>query len=124
MAEGFLRELSREAYEAYSAGTWPTKLNPLAVRAMAEVGIDIASQESKGIGCLVGIGFDAAVTVCDHARDTCPVFPGADRQLHWSFDDPADALGNEEERMAVFRRVRDEIRSRIEGSFGQEFLRT
>ena len=86
---------------------------------MAEVDIDISGHESKGLTALEG-AFHAAITVCDNARETCPVLPGASEQIHWSFDDPAEATGAEEKRMEVFRRVRDEIRAHIE-AFLEEF---
>ncbi len=117
MAEGLLRHSASEPIEAASAGTNPAGLNAQAVAAMAEVGIDISAQESKHVHSLIGESFDDVITVCDNARDSCPVFPGETRQLHWSFEDPARAEGTDEERMAVFRRVRDEITARI-----REFL--
>jgi arsenate reductase len=113
MAEGFLRLLGGGEYEAFSAGTKPSTLNPMSVKAMAEVGIDISSQKSKALSALEG-PFTAAVTVCDSAREACPVLPDTSEQIHWSFDDPAEATGVEEKRMEVFRRVRDEIRARTE----------
>ncbi len=114
MAEGFLRHLAGNRFEAFSAGTEPSKLHPGAVEAMAEAGVDIAGQRSKGIAEYDGVEFDAVITVCDRARESCPVFPGGGERLHWSFDDPAAAAGSDDERRAVFRRVRDEIRERIE----------
>lgn len=113
MAEGALRELAGDRFEAASAGTSPTQINPMAVRVMAEIGIDVSEQRSKSVVEMMGEQFDYVVTVCDHAREACPVFPGAARHLHWSFDDPASAEGSEEERLEVFRRVRDEIVLRI-----------
>ena len=113
MAEGLLRHASTDRMEVASAGTDPVGLNPGAVAVMAELGIDISAQQSKHVETLSGRLFDYAVTVCDHAREVCPVFPGETKQLHWSFDDPARAEGTEEERLVVFRRVRDEIRTRI-----------
>ncbi len=115
MAEGFLRHLGAGRFEAFSAGTAPSALNSLAVRAMAEVDIDISAQTSKGLEAVEGQPFDCVITVCDRARETCPVYPEGTRQLHWSFEDPAEAEGAEEEQMVIFRRVRDEIRGRIEG---------
>ncbi len=114
MAEGFLRDLAGDRFEVFSAGTYPTNLNPRAVEAMAEVGVDISAQRSKDISALAGQEFDVVVTVCDRARESCPVFPYGVERLHWSFDDPAAAEGSEEQRRAVFRRVRDEIRSRVD----------
>ena len=117
MAEGFLRHLAGDRFESLSAGTRPTTLNPLAVRAMAEVGVDISGQRSKGPDTIEGLPVDIVVTVCDRARGNCPVYPDATAQIHWSLDDPAESCGTPDRRMVVFRRVRDEIQSRI-----REFL--
>jgi arsenate reductase (thioredoxin) len=113
MAEGFLRSLGGERFEAYSAGTRPSTLNPLAVKVMSEAGIDISPQRSKNASEYLGTHFPYIITVCDNAKESCPIFPGNSTRLHWPFDDPADATGSEEERLAVFRRVRDEIDERI-----------
>lgn len=113
MAEGALRKLAGDRFEAASAGTSPTQINPNAVRVMAEIGIDISEQRSKSVVEMMGELFDYVVTVCDSAREACPVFPGGATKLHWSFDDPASAEGSEEDRLEVFRRVRDEVVSRI-----------
>ena len=113
MAEGLLRAWAGDRFEALSAGVEATEVRPLAIRAMAEIGIDIAAQQSKRLDTYLGERFDIAITVCDEAREACPYFPGASRQLHWSFDDPSAATGAEDERLAVFRRVRDEIGARI-----------
>ena len=115
MAEGLLRYLGQDRFAVFSAGTHPAGLNPLAVRAMSELGIDIADQASESVEAYVDRPFDYVITVCDHARENCPVFPHNARQLHWGFDDPAGVPGTEEERMRVFRRVRDEIRVQLEG---------
>ena len=114
MAEGLLRHLAGDRFEAHSAGTEATHVRPLAIRAMEEVGVDISGQESKTLERYLGEPFDYVVTVCDAANEACPVFPGAKSRLHWSFRDPSLATGDEEERLAVFREVRDEIRGRIE----------
>ncbi len=114
MAEGMLRAWGGSRYEAESAGNEATEVRPLAVRAMAEIGIDISGQRSKNVAVFDGQHFDLAVTVCDEAREACPYFP-ADRQLHWAFDDPSAATGTEAQRLAVFRRIRDEIAARIRG---------
>jgi arsenate reductase len=113
MAEGLLRAWAGDRFEAHSAGVEATEVRPLAIAVMAELGIDISGQTSKRLDVYEGQPFEAAVTVCDEAREACPFFPGAARNLHWSFDDPSAATGTEEERRAVFRRVRDEIGERI-----------
>ena len=113
MAEGLLRAWAGDGYEAHSAGVEATEVRPLAIRAMAELGIDISEQFSKRLDTYAGQPFDYAITVCDEAREACPFFAGATETLHWRFDDPAAATGTEEERLAVFRRVRDEIGTRI-----------
>ena len=115
MAEGLLRHLAGDRFEVMSAGTEATHVRPLAVRAMDELGIDISGQESKTLERYLGETFDHVITVCDDANEACPVFPGAKRRLHWSFEDPAQARGSEEERLWVFQSVRDEIKERIEG---------
>ena len=115
MAEGLLRALKGEGYEAFSAGVSPTQVDPDAIRAMAEIGIDISGQRSKGMGEIKDIRFDIIVTVCDSTREACPFFPRAIVQVHRSFDDPAAYEG--EARLTAFRRVRDEIKEWIEGSF-------
>ena len=109
MAEGMLRELGGDRFEAHSAGSEPTVVRPLAIEAMAEVGIDISQQRSKHVDEYAGQQFDFAVTVCDDSRESCPYFPGAAKQLHWSFPDPSAAVGTNDERLAVFRQVRDDI---------------
>lgn len=114
MAEGLLRHLGGDRYAAFSAGTEATGVRPLAVRAMAELGFDIAGQESKTLDRYLGAPFAAVITVCDDANEACPIFPGAGRRLHWSFDDPSKATGTEAEQLATYRRVRDAIRARIE----------
>jgi arsenate reductase len=114
MAEGLLRHFGGERFEAFSAGTEATQVRPLAIRAMAELGIDISRQESKTLDRYLGEPFDEVVTVCDAAAEACPVFPGALRRRHWSFEDPSKATGSEAEQLAMYCRIRDEIRSRIE----------
>ena len=117
MAEGFARHLRGAEIDAYSAGTAPHGLDPRAVRVMAEAGIDIAGQRSKHVAELAGIAFDWVVTVCGHADEQCPAFPGPTRVVHAGFDDPpalARAAASEEEALASYRRVRDEIRAFIE----------
>lgn len=112
MAEGIARHLGGGKVHAFSAGTSPKGLHPLSVKAMQEIGIDISSQQSKHLDAFSGQSFDFAVTVCDRAKESCPIWPGATR-IHWTFDDPAEATGSEEEQLVVFRRVRDEIRRRV-----------
>jgi len=109
MAEGWLRALAGDRFEAASAGTEATRVHPLAIRAMAEAGVDIAGHASKTLERFVAEPWDWVVTVCDAANERCPVFPARTTRVHWSFDDPSGAVGGEEERLAVFRRVRDEI---------------
>jgi arsenate reductase len=113
MAEGSLRKLGGARFEVYSAGTHPTQVRPEAVEAMREVGIDIRTQRSKSVDGFAGQTFDYVITVCDNARENCPVFPGETERIHWSFDDPAAVEGVWEERLAVFRRVREEIAARL-----------
>lgn len=117
MAEGLLRARGGGRYAAFSAGTHPRGVHPLAVRAMAELGIDIgeaAGYRTKGLDEFAGQTFDLVVTVCDDAAEECPFFPGARRQEHWGFPDPSAATGDEEERLAAFRRVRDAIAARLD----------
>ena len=114
MAEGLLRHLARDSFEAMSAGTEVTNVRPLAVRAMQEIGIDISGQESKTLERYLHEPFDFVITVCDDANEACPFFPGAKSRLHWSFEDPSKAEGSEEERLEVFRRVRDGIKDRVQ----------
>jgi arsenate reductase len=114
MAEGLLRHLASDRFEAMSAGTEATRVRPLAIRAMDEIGIDISEQESKTLDRYLGEPFDYVITVCDDANEACPFFPGAQSRLHWSFEDPSKAEGSEEERLEAFRRVRDGIKDRVQ----------
>lgn len=112
MAEGLLRrDDAGERFEVFSAGTRPSAVRPEAIAVMAELGVDISGQRSKSVEEFRGQSFDFVLTVCDAARESCPVFPGSGRRLHHSFDDPAAATGSEAERLAVFRHVRDELRA-------------
>jgi arsenate reductase len=113
MAEGLLRHLAGGRYEAFSAGTVATKVNPLAIKAMAEKGIDISHHTSDHIDKYMGIEFDYVITVCDNAKEACPYFPTNKTQWHWSFEDPAAAMGTEKERMNKFREIRDQIEKRM-----------
>ncbi len=114
MAEGWLRHLAGDHFESHSAGTEATQVRPLAITAMAEVGIDISVAESKTPERYMGEPWDYVVTVCDQAAESCPVFPGRATRLHWSLPDPSNASGTEEERLAIYRQVRDRIRSLVE----------
>jgi len=117
MAEGWTRHLKGDVVEAHSAGIGTHGLNPLAVRAMAEAGVDISGQRSKLASELAGVEFDVVVTVCGHANEHCPVFPGKTRVVHVGFDDPpalAAGARTDEEALAHYRRVRDEIRAFVE----------
>lgn len=117
MAEGWARHLRGNAIEAYSAGVAPQKLSSLAVKVMAEAGVDISAHWAKHVDKLKDIAFDCVVTVCGHAHETCPVFPGKVRVVHRGFDDPpklAKSAADEAERLSHYRRVRDEIRAFVE----------
>lgn len=114
MAQGWIDHLLGDRWESRSAGTAPaSRVHPLAVRAMAEVGVDISGNQPEHVGVHLHQPWDLVVTVCDSAKEACPVFPGRVSRLHLSFEDPAAADGTDDEKMAVFRRVRDEIRERL-----------
>ena len=113
MAEGFLRAFAGDRLEVASAGTEATRVHPLAIRAMDEVGVDLRGHASKTLDRFVGAPWDYVVTVCDQAAERCPLFPGPARRIHWSFEDPAAATGDVAERLAAFRRVRDQIAERL-----------
>ncbi len=117
MAEAFLRKLRGDSYEVFSAGTEPGTLNPLVVKAMAEIGIDISGHRSKRISELGNLEFDLVVTLCDQAKGICPILPGDHETLHKGFDDPSALTGTEKEIMTQVRRIRDEIRKWIEAEF-------
>ena len=117
MAEGFARALKGDVIEAYSAGVEPHGMNPLAVKVMREAGVDLSSHRSKHVNELADVLFDYVVTVCDHANETCPVFPGKTKRVHVGFDDPprlARDAKSEEEALPHYRRVRDEIRQFVQ----------
>jgi len=114
MAEGLLRHFGGDRFEAFSAGTQPGAVHPLALRAMAEIGVDISGHRSKSVDQFLGQAFDFVITVCDQARESCPVFPGANQQLHWSLQDPSQAAGDTESRLEIFRRVRDQISAHVQ----------
>lgn len=113
MAEGFLRHMAGDKFEVFSAGVKPTQVNPLAIKVMSEIGIDIAKQRSKSASEFLGQQFNYVITVCDNAKQTCPIFPGNANKLHWDLQDPAQAQGTEEERLLIFRKVRNQIKENI-----------
>lgn len=117
MGEGLFRHEGRGAYEVASAGTKPSHVRPEAIAVMKELGIDISGHRSKSVNEFEGQSFDYVVTVCDNARDNCPVFPTGTDRIHWSFEDPAAVQGGEQERLAAFRRIRDEIHERVKTFF-------
>ena len=110
MAEGLLRQMAGNRFDVFSAGTQPKGMHPRSIKVMNEVGIDISKQTSKDVSTYLRDKFDYVITVCDRAKQQCPVFPGAE-PIHWGFDDPAEALPNRQ--LETFRRVRDEIRHRL-----------
>jgi len=117
MAEGWARQLKSAEIDPYSAGVEPHGMNPRAIKVMAEAGVDITTHHSKHVDELKDIPFDYVVTVCDHANETCPLFPGKTKKIHVGFDDPprlAETASTEEEALAHYRRVRDEIRDWVQ----------
>jgi arsenate reductase (thioredoxin) len=119
MAEAFLRDMAGDRFEPLSAGIAPRGLHPLAVEVMREIDIDISQQQSKDVGEFLGTPIPYIVTVCDNAKEHCPIFPGTYKYMHWSLEDPAAAEGTKDEKLTVFRRVRDEIASRVEREFAE-----
>ena len=117
MGEGLFRHEGRGAYEVASAGTKPSHVRPEAIAVMKELGIDISGHRSKSVNEFEGQSFDYVVTVCDNARANCPVFPAGTDRIHWSFEDPAAVQGGEQERLAAFRRIRDQIHERVKTFF-------
>jgi arsenate reductase (thioredoxin) len=113
MAEALLRHHGGDEFEVHSAGTEPRGINPLTRKVLAEAGIDASSARSKSVDEYLGQSFDYVVTVCDEARQVCPVFPGVHESLHWGYEDPAEATGTEEEKLAVFRRVFVQLGERV-----------
>lgn len=113
MAEGWLRQLAGDRFDVASAGTHPSTVNPLAIAAMGERGIDISSHRSKSVSEFLGRPFDFVITVCDEAAEACPIFPGPAQRIHWSFPDPAAVQGSEEERLQAFRQVRDALEAQL-----------
>jgi len=112
MAEGLLRNVAGDKYEVFSAGTHAKGVHPLTIQAMKEIDIDVSGQTSKDVGVFAGQEFDYVITVCDRAKQACPVFPGA-MPIHWGFDDPAEDAASPEKQLRTFRRVRDEILARL-----------
>jgi arsenate reductase len=113
MAEGLLRALAGEHFDVFSAGSQPSAVNPLAIAAMDERGIDIRSHRSKHLQEYLAEPFEYVITVCDNAAESCPSFPGPAQRIHWSFPDPAAVQGSEAERLASFRQVRDAIEAQL-----------
>ena len=113
MAEGLLRHDGCSQYEVFSAGIHPSRVRPEAIQVMQEVGIDISRHRSKSVEEFAGQQFDYVITVCDNAKESCPVFPAATKRVHWCLEDPAAVQGSEEQRLAEFRRVRDQIRTHL-----------
>lgn len=122
MAEGLLRQIAGDRFEVASAGVAPTRVRPEAIEAMRELGIDISAQRSKAVDEFTGGKFDYVITVCDNANEQCPVFPSETTRIHWSFDDPAAAKGDEPARLAVFRRIRDEIEQRLQAFLAESAI--
>lgn len=114
MAEGLLRHDAGNVYEVFSAGTKPSQVRPEAIAAMREVGIDISGHRSKSVDEFAGQDFDYVITVCDNAKESCPIFPAKTKRIHWSIEDPALVQGSQGERWTAFRRVRDELRARLQ----------
>ena len=117
MAEGLLRREAGTGRQVFSAGTKPSSVRPEAIAVMRELGIDISGHRSKSVDEFAGQVFDYVITVCDHARDNCPIFPGGTARLHWSCEDPAAVEGSQAERLAAFRRIRDQLHERIKTFF-------
>ena len=109
MAEGILRSIAGDKFDVASAGVAPSRVRPEAVEAMRDIGVDISTHRSKSVDEFLEEPFDYVITVCDNAKESCPVFPGNAERIHWSFEDPAAVQGDEQWRLTVFRRVRDEI---------------
>lgn len=123
MAEGILRHLAGNYMDVYSAGTKPGTVNPFAIAAMQELGIDISKQRSKSLDEFIGQRFDYLITVCDNAKESCPAFPSWGKRIHWSFDDPAAAAGDAEHCLHIFRCIRDQIKDKMT-AFVQEMALT
>jgi arsenate reductase len=113
MAEGLMRSLGTGHWEVKSAGVLPSFVHPLAIQVMKEIGIDISHQTSKSIDQFLNQDFDYTITLCDYAAMTCPAFPGSGKRLHWPFEDPVAAIGTTEQRLTVFRKIRNQIKKKI-----------
>ena len=113
MAEGWAKQLKGDVIEAYSAGVWPAGVNPRTIKVMAEAGVDITNQASKHVDELLDIDFDYVVTLCDNARQLCPVFPGKAKLIHKGFKDPMTVTGSEEKKLKMYRKTRDDIKEFI-----------
>src|SRR5437667_3225064 len=120
IAEGLLGDLGREDFEIVSAGVEPSYVRPEAIEVMNEIGIDISTHRSKSVDEFLNQEFDYVITVCDKANARCPVFPGQARRIHWSIEDPVAAKGNDEMRLASFRKARDELQVRLGEFVGAE----
>ena len=120
MAEGLLRHMAGDRFEVSSAGVAPTRVRAEAIQALSEIGIDISRHRSKSVDTFHGQQFDYVITVCDSAKEHCPVFPGKTKRIHWSFEDPAAVQGDSEAVLSVFRRVRDQIAQRLDGFVSEE----
>ena len=114
MAEGILRQIAGDNFDVESAGVEPSSVRSEAIDVMREIGVDISSHRSKSVDEFVNQQFDYVITVCDHAKDNCPIFPGNATRIHWSFEDPAAVRGPDEKRLTAFRSIRDEISERLE----------
>ena len=117
MAEGLLKSLAGDRYEVFSAGTEPGAVHPYAVRVMAEIGVDISLHRSKSVDEFAGHPIDMLITVCDHAKESCPIFPGGAQKIHQSFQDPSALTGSDENILTGFRHIRDKIRAWILDTF-------
>jgi len=114
MGEGFMRHMAGNKFDVFSAGVEPAQLNPYAIKVMAEAGIDISSHKSKSVNEFLEQEFDYVITVCNHAKQVCPIFPGQYERIHWDIEDPAEISGTEKEKMVFFRKIRDEIKEKCQ----------
>ena len=112
-----MRQFYGDEYEVFSAGINPIKVNQNAVTVMKEIGIDISNQKSKSVNEFLNKDFDLIITVCDNAKESCPIFPGKAERLHWSFFDPGEAIGSQKDLLKAFKEVRDEIKEKIHNYF-------